>query len=140
VPQIHLHPDLSGMPLWRRGALAICAALGVVGQVFVSIAMSVEVLTTVSPSPWRFWVLVPAAFSVWHVFRELPAYGRLPAGRWTAFWVAAISPSVNAWTTIADPTASMFFAATGAGSALLIWIARLIARDARLPSDDDKPG
>ena len=104
--------------------------------------MLVETLTAPGAQgqpAWRtLWVLLPIAYSLWHVVSEVPAWGPLRRGRWALFIAAAGALALKAWTLIADPVGALFFAGAGLASAALIGAARLLARDAGPPRNEDE--
>jgi hypothetical protein len=136
---LDLHPDLSPLPLWKRALYGLCLIAGILGLTLFCIAVLVETLTAPGRTRWwAWWVLLPIAYSLWHVVREVPAWGPVSGVRWALFLASAFSLAGKAWTLIADPIGAIFFAATGLASAGLIGAARLLARGAGPPRNEDE--
>jgi hypothetical protein len=135
---LDLHPNLSPLPPWQRAVYGLLLILGITGAVLFMIFILVEVLT-VPPSQRRdLWVLLPLAYSLWHIVREIPAWGPLPRARWGLFFIAAISLAAKGWTLVVDPTAKVFVALMWSLSFACIAAARLIARRAGPPINEDE--
>lgn len=134
---LDLHPDLSPLPRWQRILYGACLVLGLTGLALFCVAILVEVFTSPPSGSRAWWVLVPAGYSIWHVTREVPAWGPLPRLRWALFTASALGLAAKAFSLIADPTAALFFALAGLLSFGLIALARLLARRAGPPVPED---
>lgn len=135
---LDLHPNLSPLPPWQRAVYGLLLILGITGTVLFSLFILVEVLTAPSRQPRDLWVLIPVAYSLWHIVREIPAWGPLPRARWGIFFVAALSLAAKGWTLVVDPTAKIFVALTGLSCFICIAVARLLARRAGPPINEDE--
>lgn len=130
---LDLHAEVSHLPRAQRVAYGLGLVVGIGGLFLFVLALAVEVLTTPGSRVWLGLTLPAAAYSCWHVVREVRGHGAMPALRWVVFFGAVASLCFNAATTIRDPVAGVFFVGVGVVSASMILGARLIARRALPP-------
>lgn len=135
---LDLHASVSHLPRSHRFAYGLCLVLGVLGLALFVLVLMVEVLTAPGArlSAGMAWTLLAAAFSCWHVAREVRGFGPVGVVRWVLFFGALVSMGVKAALTIQDATMAWFTIAVGGVSAVLIGCARLIARKALAPGSD----